>query len=377
MFKRLLISLILLAFGAVVVAQVAPPPRVAAFIPLYWVLGEAESSVGGISVEDRLVIVYEGTDKTVDTLYGFGFIKNGAVHANTFLSNVVSVGSTYKVAIVQGADGYGSLPVDVTISGLGYDILPSKLVLAYGVGPVFTGGEAEPEIKLWFGNRLYQPSVYNETNPFIVVPEPTIQAKISIEQPFLVSSDPSAYSIIVDPGTQDLALNITAANMVAKAAGTGGLSAFTLEYAMSESEKLEEGTHTFKVTAQSAGTEGVPTTVSTLATVVVMSGPVRLIGTPITYPSPYSIAKDKVVTIQYGLSTNSNISIQIAGVSGQRIFNRDFSAGQEGGSAGINKVVWDGKTDLGYLVGNGIYVGTIVAKDEGRLLGTFKLTVVN
>jgi hypothetical protein len=49
----------------------------------------------------------------------------------------------------------------------------------------------------------------------------------------------------------------------------------------------------------------------------------------------------------------------------------------EGGHAGVNKVEWDGQTDQGYLAGNAIYVGTIISKDDNRLLGKVKMTLVD
>lgn len=378
MLKKLLAIGLIVLFGFAAVAAVsAPPPRSGVFFPFYWVFGEAESSVPSISVDDRLVVIYEGSADTIDTLYGYAIISNSKFVSNPFLTNILVPGNTYKVAIAQGDDGYGAEPVDITISGLGYDMLGSKLVLAYGAGPTAPGGEPAPTIKLWFGNRLYQPQIYNDNNPFIVAPDPLIQAKISIEEPYAVASDINAYSIVIDPGTRDLTLDLTSANMTAQSMAAGDLKAFTLEYALSESEQLSEGKHLVRVTAQSAGTTALPSTATYLATVEVMGGPVRLIGTPITYPSPYSISKDGTVTIQYGLSSDANLEIYLIGVSGQRIRHWVINAGEEGGSAGINKITWNGKTDQGYLAGNAIYVGTIVARDEGRLLGKFKLTVVD
>ncbi|MBN2058228.1 MAG: hypothetical protein JW782_05495 [Candidatus Saganbacteria bacterium] len=368
-----------LIFAAASCAEVAaPPPRSGAFFPFYWIFGEATSSVPSISVDDRLVVVYEGKDDVITAVYGYAFIKNGEFVSNPFMTNILVPGNSYKVAIAQGADGYGADPVDINISGLGYDVLDTKLVLAYGAGPIAPGGEPAPLIKLWFGNRLYQPQVYNEKNPFVVAPDPLIKAIISIEEPYAIASDIGSYSIVIDPGTQDKALDLTTANMTAKSMAAGDLKSFTLEYALDdETEKLSEGSHLVRVTAQSAGTQGLPAMTTYLATVEVMGGPVRLIGAPITYPSPYSISKDKIVTIQYGLSSDANIEIYLVGVSGQRIKHWVLNAGQEGGSAGINKITWDGKTDQGYLAGNAIYVGTIVAREEGRLLGKFKLTIVD
>jgi hypothetical protein len=131
------------------------------------------------------------------------------------------------------------------------------------------------------------------------------------------------------------------------------------------------------VTAKSAATLGTASIGAQTATVEVIAGPVRLIGTPITYKSPFSITNDKFVTIQYTLSKNAAIEIILTDISGRRIKVFAFNSGAEGGSAGLNKVTWNGLTDLGPLAGNGIYVGLIVAKDEGRKLGSVKVTVLD
>ena len=170
--------------------------------------------------------------------------------------------------------------------------------------------------------------------------------------------------------------------MTAKAFAAGEMKAFTLEYQFDDVDKLDTGEHNIVISASSSGSQGTAGTKTLNATVEVMGGPLRLVGTPITYPSPFSIKAQGTVTIQYGLSKDAQIEIYIVGVGGQRIkrfpdTTYSMAPGTEGGSAGINKISWNGKTDQGYLAGNGIYVGTIVARDENRLLGKFKLTVVN
>jgi hypothetical protein len=375
MTKKLVVALIVLCLGVASFAQqmISPAPRAGVFFPVYWVLGGAKTADSNITVDGRLVLVYlESAPNVVGQVFGYGYVANGKFSADPFVNSVVETGKTYKVAIPQHSDGYGANAIDITISGLGYDQLSSDLLLAYGAGPIWAGNVG-PAVKVWFGNRLYQPGIYTKANPFVVNPTPTVKAKISIVEPFTVSANPSSYSIVVDPATRNQSLQLSDANMTAKATAAEGLKGFTLERMINETEKLEEGEHTFQVTANA----DTANPITTLATVEVMSGPLRLIGTPITFPSPYSISKNKIVTIQYGLSADANIEIWVTGVSGQRIKHFVLNAGQEGGSAGINKVTWDGKTDQGYLAGNAIYVGTILARDENRLLGKFKLTIVD
>lgn len=380
--KRLVvIGLIILGLGLAVQAQMdAPPARVGAFFPVYWVLGSADSGDTGISVEDRLVVLYDVDEAGgLKSIYGYGYIKGGSFYLNPFLNGIAVAGTSYKVAIAQGPDGYGSMPQSVTVSGYGYDVVGEALVLCYGCGP--STGELPPNIKLWIGNRLYQTAIYHEGNRFIISEQPEIKASMDIDPPYALSSDINDYSITItaeEPLTiPPLPLSLNSSNMTAQSVAAAGLSAFSLVYEIQPSEKLEAGKYTIDVTAKSAGTLGAPVTSSLTAYVEVLGGPLRMVGTPITYPSPFSPSKQKEVSIQYTLSTDANIDIYVTGVGGQRVKRFLINAGEEGGSAGVNKVVWDGRSDQGFILGNAIYVGTIVARDEGKLLGRFKLTVVD
>ncbi|MGB9613460.1 MAG: hypothetical protein ACPL4K_04705, partial [Candidatus Margulisiibacteriota bacterium] len=129
--------------------------------------------------------------------------------------------------------------------------------------------------------------------------------------------------------------------------------------------------------AASKGTIAQATSVTTTCAVTVLGGPLRVIGIPITFPSPFSITKHGKVTIQYELSKSGNITLYLVSPTGEIIKKWNFNAGEEGGSAGINKVTWDGRTDQGYLAGNAIYLGSIISRDDNRLLAKYKLTIVD
>jgi hypothetical protein len=349
-------------------------PRVGVFFPIYWVLGDAQSTDPNVSVEERLVMLYEPDEAgEVATLYGYGYIKNGSVAINPFRTRVVEVGRTYKVAIGRGADNYGSEPRDITISGVGYDRFDT-LLLAYGVGPRAVDIEPCPHIKLWFGNRLYQPAIYNKDNPFVIEPTPKIEARISIPEPYTVSRDYQHYSISVDEATPFV---LSSANMLRVQEVAEGFRAFSLEYAMTEDQALDPGEHVFSVSAQSSGAMGAASIAYQLATVEVMGGPLRLVGPIVVFPSPFSIRQHGTCTIQYTLSANANVEIYIYSVAGQIVKKLSFASGSEGGNTGLNKVTWDGRTEMGLLAGNAVYVGTLLSRDDNRLLGRFKFSIVD
>jgi hypothetical protein len=358
-----------------------------AYTPYYWVIGQVDDADGGSIPADGFQVIFYENSQTYNTKYASAVVAGNVFNLNAFnFPGAVPVAGSFYLAIPNSnpdnpKEGWGMNPVQVVISGYGF-INVGKLVLAKGAGPMPPGTEPAPQINLWVGNRLYQPAVYTKDLPFVVEEQPLLSCKINIQEPYGLAADPSAYSIVIDPATTNKELPLSASNMTAKSFAAGEMRAFTLEYQLQEEDKLADGEHLIEIIARSSGSQGDPGTSVLLATMEVMGGPVRLIGTPITYPSPYSIKKDKTVTIQYGLSKDANIEIYVVGVTGQRIKRYpdpaySMDAGTEGGSAGINKVTWDGKTDQGYYAGNGIYVGTINARDENRLLGKFKLTIVN
>jgi hypothetical protein len=379
--KRI-VSIIVPLFVICHLTFVITAPAVAQFWPTYWIGGTVKDASDGTKAAGRTVIFYRSDSDLGQENFASAIIDSSNQYMlNTFSLGTpsLSIGETYYVSIQNDKpndpdSGYGAFPVAVSISGKGFDAAPD-LQLAKGAGPK---PEPEPTIRLWINNRLYQPKIYDEQNPMIISATPKLQAKISIETGYAVAGEPAAYSITLDPETDPVPLVLTAANMVAKASAAGELKAFTMEYEIQESEKIDPpGDHVIEVTAQSAGTKAVAASSTLTAYVKIMSGPLQLVGIPISYPSPYSPSRDGDVVIQYTLSQDSNIEIYLISFSGERVKHFILDAGEEGGSAGINKVSWDGRTDLGSIASNGIYAGTIIARDENRLLGKFKLTVMN
>ncbi|MFH1826738.1 MAG: hypothetical protein ABH823_05565 [bacterium] len=362
-----------------------------AYRPFYWVGARVPDIVVNeetVSANGRQIYLYRSLEDLQAGRYIEATLVNNRVVLNGFDIGIVNfrVGQTYifaTEAIRVGGNTYGASGT-ITITGYGWDEVSSMAIVTPYDAPQPPGQVVEeaPKIKIWFGNRLYQSSLVTDDDPFIVFSQPKVKLDISIAEPYALAANINDYSIVVDQDTPDAeSLDLRAQNMTQKVFAANletqaeELKALVLEYELTS--ELSDGKHTLTFSAMSAGSLGTPSSGSATATVEVIGGPHRLLDTPISFPSPFSIEAHGVVTIQYKLSTDMAVQIIFVDISGQRVKNFIFEEGQEGGSAGINKVTWDGRTDRGTLAGNGIYLGTFIERNENRRLGSVKLTVVN
>jgi hypothetical protein len=78
--------------------------------------------------------------------------------------------------------------------------------------------------------------------------------------------------------------------------------------------------------------------------------------------------------IAYTLSADKAVDIFIQDLKEAKpVYHRKFAAGASGGTRGYNEILWDGKTDFGNTIANGIYVLQIVS--GGRVVATYKFAV--
>jgi hypothetical protein len=374
----LLVTFCLTAVGQRAGAQLSYPG-------IYWILGSVQDPEG-VGAEGRWVVFYKD-----DPAAGFADDHVGTVglsrRTGQYILNsiedlrmVVSPGE-YKVAIVTSdVDNYGADPVNVTVTGHGYDVAPD-LVLAYGAGiaPPGRPGEEEPPplIKVWFGNRLYQPSIFGleeGKSRFYVAEEGNLKVEVSIADPYQLDREAS-YSMSIQ-GPEGAVDSFDLSGVPGFVASAAEARPFVIEtpYPAALAGGDEDRDYVFTFNARSAGTLGPATSVATVAAVTVYGGPVKLVGVPLTYPSPVHLKTDKQVTFQYTLTGAANIDIFLFDVSGRVVRKITLNRDEEGGAPGVNKVGWDLMTDQGTLVSSGIYVFTLVNRDDGKLLGRGKFT---
>ena len=112
-----------------------------------------------------------------------------------------------------------------------------------------------------------------------------------------------------------------------------------------------------------------------------VDGEVKLSGKPKVGPSPYDPA-DGTLMFNYDLLTASDVDIYVYDISGTLVWQKylpcDPGTSGGGGSAGTNRVYWDGEHSFGEKLGNGAYVYMIVARDSGdrKIIGRGKFAVV-
>lgn len=359
----------------------------------YWLWGNVPDVSSSVKADGRTVVLYQNDDALKNKNFVEGTISGTQFIFNGFNLWPLGVGSKYLVATTKGADDYGAEPIAVTIMDYGYTKIDGLLlskgggisdpgqpkVSEPGTSEIKLTNEATPEIEMWFGKRLYQKALVEKGQEFIVSKSPNISIKVKISTPYsLDSKEIDNYSIILDSGlsnSKQYSVKSThISQKISAAAVPTAVSALTIDYPVPD--ELSEGKHSFTFSAKSSGLNGISQSSTNNAIVTIKSGPVSIIGEPLPFPSPYSPTKNPGgVYIQYTLSDNADIDIYIFSVSQKLVKKISCYSGQEGGSAGLNKVLWDGKMDTGPMIGNGIYVGTIVAKTQGKLLKKFKLNV--
>lgn len=391
MFKRvaaILILVTILLSGAVFAQHI--------YLRMYWIVGDiADPDNKGI--EGRWVCFYpaEGTaiaysDDLAGTVGTSGratqFMINAYEDQRMVLDPALPVGS-YKCATVKGyvngvlVDDYGANPVDVTITGNGYDVVP-RLTLVQGGGiepPAERPNPFAPKIEnIRFNDRKYQPGLVSKPGEkFIISARPKISAKITSVLPLL----PETVAMTINEGTAAVkTYRVTSAMFTGtKSLAEGDLTEinFLYDFTKETSEPLPESKdpQIIRIKASNAAGASIES-----CSVYIQAGDLELVGDPIAFPSPLHIKTERKVTLQYGLSKDANIEIYVFDISARIIKKWAFSAGmmggQAGGTANPNKVEWDLISDQGTLTGTGIYLFNIVDKDRSRVLGKGKITIV-
>lgn len=234
--------------------------------------------------------------------------------------------------------------------------------------------EIAPQIKVSFGGMAYQKDWVWKKEKAQISPWTNIKVEYEGASPYGVQIDP----IVVDDGTPSEKSFVVKENNISSITYIPETSIpQVIRVDFTFPEELPSGKHTLSFCARSLGKFGRAAEAMEKVVVQVVGGPIRLTGFPLTFPSPFSIRRDKEVVIQYRLSENAPVDIYLTNVAGERVKKFSFVSGEKGGKAGLNKVNWNGVTDKSSLAGNGIYFGTVVDRNRERLLGKFKLTIVN
>jgi hypothetical protein len=90
-------------------------------------------------------------------------------------------------------------------------------------------------------------------------------------------------------------------------------------------------------------------------------------GTLTSYPNPFH-PDEAPTTIHYVLDDDATVRMRIYTLSGGLVVDRRFERGAEGGTAGHNTVLWDGRNDENQTVASGGYILFIEAEGNGATM---------
>ena len=135
---------------------------------------------------------------------------------------------------------------------------------------------------------------------------------------------------------------------------------------------ISDGAHT--LTIEAFDTLGNGATYEASPFYVQSEREVAVQGFPLNHPNPFNAGEENT-RIGYTLSKPANITLSIFDLTGNLIAKKSYPAGENGGRAGYNEVTWDGKSDSGSYVGNGIYLYLIIADGKVVQNGKGKITV--
>jgi len=226
-----------------------------------------------------------------------------------------------------------------------------------------------PQLNLSFDDRFYVMPMFSKENPILISETPTIKvdfntrsgvrwrrARLFVDKKEYHAAKGQFTLIVVKPEK-----NITP---------------FDVDYTMymlripGQSE-LPFGEHSFLFEVENA--YGNVITKSAYARVV--SVPAEVVGKPLVYPNPFSPVRQGEAKIQYELTVQTGIELAIFSVDGMVVTRRRFAMGEEGGQKGINTISWDGRSDAGMSLPNGIYSAVLIDREENRILDKFLITI--
>ncbi|MEA3493569.1 MAG: S8 family serine peptidase [Candidatus Margulisiibacteriota bacterium] len=139
------------------------------------------------------------------------------------------------------------------------------------------------------------------------------------------------------------------------------------------------GTYTIKLTAYdkvgATSTESVQVDIQSSST-----SDKRVIaqaGLPLTYglPNPFDRSTTSQITLNYTLNGNYDVRIFIFDLSGNLIWQNNYTAGEDGGKSGENNPSWNGQDMFAGNVPNGLYVYQVTSGSQ--VLARGKIIVLN
>jgi hypothetical protein len=92
--------------------------------------------------------------------------------------------------------------------------------------------------------------------------------------------------------------------------------------------------------------------------------PAAAVGTAYSFPNPFHPPLQPA-TIAWKIMDNATVTLRVFTQTGDLVLRKEFPSGGQGGQAGLNQFVWDGKNGKGEVVSSGGYIVMIEAPGTG------------
>jgi subtilisin family serine protease len=140
-----------------------------------------------------------------------------------------------------------------------------------------------------------------------------------------------------------------------------------------------EGVYTLRLTVndkvKTSTTQSITINILSSGAVAKQAEPQDSLPLAFALPNPFDPSRDGNMAFSYSLKGNFYTSIYLFDLSGSLIWQKNYSAGENGGKSGENNPSWDGIDLYGEMVRNGVYLYQIVA--DKRVIARGKLVVLN
>jgi len=186
---------------------------------------------------------------------------------------------------------------------------------------------------------------------------------------------------VLKAGINDYQAGLKSVKFIVNAAGKSYTAAASTEQSASDftyytaSAKVDispESAH-FNVTVEAIDAQGNASIFTVTSSGI--KGVPSVIGKPVNLPNPFRPKYGEGTAIRYSISADSDIKLVIYDVKGKAAWQRDFSAGAEGGKMKQNNVFWNGKFDVGEIAANGTY--TYIIYSGGKAIAKGQITVTD
>lgn len=311
------------------------------FRPLHWITGTVSDASGEAQAEGREIRLYYEADPGKYATGSIG-LSGAAKNPNRYMLNTYAIpstiftweaGDTVYVRVFPGGDGYGTQGISVETTGAGFDEALGVTLEAFEQNIIVSNVKFDGEPYLSY------PTAVN-----VIAPAPSFEAQIDM----LISGEYVAWVELHED-----------TNLVYSGSEESWAGEPTITFSYQFMSEMPQGDRVVRIKIW--GSDPDTYAEREFAVRVAGKGIPQVIGYTLAYPTPFKpLSRGDTLRIAYNLSADADVLLILFDTAGRNLLTRKFNAGTNGGRLGYNQFEWNGATDFGAYIGNGLYIYQIV-----------------